>query len=146
MGRIVTLVNITNLKNPDYFMRCDALVDTGASYLFLPTVWKERLGDLDLIRTVELKTSTQDTVDGEVYGPVQIQLEGFCPIYNEVVFVDMHPKDGFYEPLIESNDQNPTLTTSDGKSDLYNPWWWEWNSSHEGVYNMIWAEKFINTL
>ncbi|RLD77350.1 MAG: hypothetical protein DRJ10_12075, partial [Bacteroidetes bacterium] len=50
------------------------------------------------------------------------------------------------EALIESNDQNPTLTTSDSKSDLYNPWWWGWNASQEGVYNMVWAEKFINTL
>jgi predicted aspartyl protease len=100
MGRIVTLVNITNLKNPDFFIRCDALVDTGAAYLFLPTAWKERLGELDLIRTVELQTSTQSTVNGDIYGPVQIQLEGFCPIYNEVVFVDMQSEDGFYEPLI----------------------------------------------
>jgi predicted aspartyl protease len=100
VGRIVTLINITHLKNPDYFMRCDALVDTGASYLFLPTAWKKRLGDLDLIRTVELQTSTQSIVNGDVYGPVQIQLEGFCPIYNEVVFVEMQPNDGFYEPLI----------------------------------------------
>jgi predicted aspartyl protease len=100
MGRIVTLVNITNLKNADFFIRCDALVDTGAAYLFLPTVWKERLGELNLIRTVELQTSTQSTVNGEIYGPVQIQLEGFCPIYNEVVFVDMQSEDGFYESLI----------------------------------------------
>ena len=68
--------------------------------MFLPTAWKERLGDLYLIRTVELQTSTQSTVQGEVYGPVQIQLEGFCLIYSEVVFVDMQPEDGIYEPLI----------------------------------------------
>ncbi|MCK4990855.1 MAG: SusD/RagB family nutrient-binding outer membrane lipoprotein, partial [Bacteroidales bacterium] len=35
-------------------------------------------------------------------------------------------------PLIESNDQNPTLETSDSKSDLYNPWYWTWQSSQEG--------------
>ena len=50
------------------------------------------------------------------------------------------------ESLIESNEQNPTLATSDTKSDLYNPWWRQWNASQEGVYNMVWAEKFINTL
>lgn len=49
-------------------------------------------------------------------------------------------------PLIESNDQNPTLETSDGKSDLYNPWYWTWKSSQEGIYNLVWTEKFINTL
>lgn len=50
------------------------------------------------------------------------------------------------ESLVEDNLQNPTLSTSDGKSDLYNTWWWRWNESHEGIYNMVWAEKFINTL
>ena len=49
-------------------------------------------------------------------------------------------------PLIESNDQNPTLETSDAKSDLYNPWYWTWQSSQEGVYNLVWSEKFISTL
>ncbi|MBT5426006.1 MAG: SusD/RagB family nutrient-binding outer membrane lipoprotein [Bacteroidetes bacterium] len=49
-------------------------------------------------------------------------------------------------PLIESNDQNPTLETSDGKSDLYNPWYWTWKSSQEGIYNLVWTEKFINNL
>jgi len=49
-------------------------------------------------------------------------------------------------PLIESNDQNPTLETSDAKSDLYNPWYWTWQSSQEGIYNLVWSEKFINTL
>jgi predicted aspartyl protease len=100
MGRIVTLVNITNVKNPDYFIRCDALIDTGASYMFLPTAWKERLGDLNFMGTVELQTSTQSTVKGEVYGPVQIQLDGFRSIHNDVVFVEMEAIDGFYEPLI----------------------------------------------
>ncbi|MEN8120466.1 MAG: SusD/RagB family nutrient-binding outer membrane lipoprotein [Bacteroidota bacterium] len=50
------------------------------------------------------------------------------------------------ESLIESNDQNPTLLTSDAKSDLYNPWWSNWNASQAGVYNQMWSEKFINTL
>jgi len=48
--------------------------------------------------------------------------------------------------LIESNDQNPTLETSDSHSDLYNPWYWNWLSSQEGIYNLVWAEKFITTL
>jgi hypothetical protein len=48
--------------------------------------------------------------------------------------------------LIESNDQNPTLETSDSHSDLYNPWYWTWNSSQEGIYNLVWAERFIDIL
>jgi hypothetical protein len=55
-------------------------------------------------------------------------------------------KECLSEPLIESNSQNPTLATSDSKSDMYNPWWWNWNSSQEGIYNLVWAEKFITTL
>ena len=100
MGRIVTSIRITNVKEPSKSMRCDALVDTGASYMVLPSVWKERLGELNLIQTVELETATQTTVEGEVCGPVQIQLEGFRPVYNEVVFVNMEPEDGIYEPLV----------------------------------------------
>lgn len=68
--------------------------------LVLPSAWKDRLGELDLTEEVELETATQDTVKGEIFGPVQIQLEGFRPIYNEVVFVDMQPEHGVYEPLV----------------------------------------------
>lgn len=49
-------------------------------------------------------------------------------------------------PLIENNDHNPILETSESKSDLYNPWYWSWKSSQEGVYNLVWSEMFINTL
>lgn len=100
MGRIVTSVKIASVKDPTKAIRCDALVDTGSSYMVLPTAWKERLGELESIGIVELETATQGTVKGEICGPIQIQLEGFRPIYNEVVFVDMEPQDGLYEPLI----------------------------------------------
>lgn len=33
-------------------------------------------------------------------GPVRIQIEGFRPIFNEGVFVDMKPENGNFEPLI----------------------------------------------
>jgi hypothetical protein len=49
-------------------------------------------------------------------------------------------------PLIENNDQNPTLETSESKSDMYNPWYWEWKSSQEGIYNLVWSQKFVTTL
>lgn len=100
MGRIVTSVKITNVQHRDKSLRCDALVDTGASYLVLPSAWKERLGELEVIDVIDLETATQTTIKGEVCGPVQIQLEGFRPIYNEVVFVDMQPEEGVYEPLV----------------------------------------------
>ncbi|MFQ5637127.1 MAG: aspartyl protease family protein [bacterium] len=100
MGRIITSVKISNVKDPSVSLRCDAMVDTGASYMVLPKAWKDRLGELESIEKVELETATQSTVEGEICGPVQIQLEGFRPIYNEVVFVEMVPEDGIYEPLV----------------------------------------------
>ena len=100
MGRIVSSVKIDNIYDPEKTIRCDALVDTGASYMVLPNTWKDRLGDLENIGEVELETATQETVRGEIFGPVRIQIEGFRHIYNEVLFVDMQPKDGIFEPLI----------------------------------------------
>src|SRR5437763_1624382 len=100
MGRIVSSIKIDNVADPQKSIRCDALVDTGASLMVLPTAWRERLGDLETIRRVELETATQDVVQADVCGPVKIQLEGFDPIYSEVLFLEMHPHDGSFEPLI----------------------------------------------
>ena len=100
MGRIVASVRIDTISDPSASMRCDALVDTGASYMVLPSAWKERLGGLETIQTVDLETATQEIVQGEICGPVRIQIEGFRPIYNEVLFVNMTPEDGIYEPLL----------------------------------------------
>ena len=100
MGRIVASVRIENITDPAMNLRCDALVDTGASHLVLPNAWKERLAGLQVVRTVELETTMQATVQGEVHGPVKIQIEGFAPIFGEVVFVEMTPQDGLYEPLL----------------------------------------------
>ena len=68
--------------------------------MVLPSAWKDRLGTLDLIQTLEVETATQEIVRGDVCGPVRIQIEGFRPVYNEVLFVDMKPADGIYEPLV----------------------------------------------
>src|SRR5712691_208562 len=100
MGRIVTSVRIDNIGNPTKTLRCDALVDTGASFMVLPTAWKDRLGDLELTDRISFETATQETVEGDICGPVRIQIEGFRPIFNEVLFVDMKPSDGIYEALI----------------------------------------------
>jgi len=100
MGRIIASVKIDNITDPLKSIRCDTLVDTGAAYLVLPRAWKDRLGDLEVIQTVELEMATQQIVQGEICGPVRIQIEGFRPIYNEVLFVDMTPEDGIYEPLL----------------------------------------------
>ena len=100
MGRIIASVKIENVLDDTKSVRCDALVDTGASHMVLPAAWKEQLGNLESTRTIELETATQAIITREVCGPVRIQIEGFPKIYNEVSFVDMKPEDGEYEPLI----------------------------------------------
>lgn len=100
MGRIIASVTISNAGDESKSLRCDALVDTGASLTVLPSAWKDRLGELEQIRVVEVETATQEASTGEVCGPVRIQLEGFQPIFSEVLFVEMKPADGIYEPLI----------------------------------------------
>ncbi len=44
--------------------------------------------------------ANQDISEGAICGPVRIQLEGFPPTFGEVLFVDMTPDDGQYEPLV----------------------------------------------
>ena len=100
MGRIIASVKIDNASDPSKSVRCDALVDTGASFMVLPGAWRQRLGDLETTTQIEMETATQETIKGEVCGPVRIQIEGFRPIHTEVAFVDMTPQDGEYEPLI----------------------------------------------
>ncbi|MCX7013586.1 MAG: hypothetical protein NTW86_13690 [Candidatus Sumerlaeota bacterium] len=100
MGRIVTPVTIASLSDPPNTIRCDAFVDTGACYMTLPTAWRDRLGDLEEIEKVQVEIATQAQVEATICGPVRIQIEGFRPIYNEVLFVEMHPEDGVYEPLL----------------------------------------------
>src|SRR6185295_19607394 len=98
--RIVASVKIDNVLDSSKSLRCDALVDTGASHMVLPTVWRDRLGQLEATRIIEFETARQKIVTGEVCGPVRIQIEGFPAIYNEVSFVEMFSEDGEYEPLI----------------------------------------------
>jgi predicted aspartyl protease len=100
MGRIIAQVRITNALDPSHEIHCDALVDTGAAPLVLPKAWRDQLGVLGSSQTKEFELADQKTISGEVAGPVQIQIEGFRPVYNEVVFLDMEPVEGRYEPLL----------------------------------------------
>jgi hypothetical protein len=47
-----------------------------------------------------VRITNQRMVRGEVCGPVEIKIEGFEPVYSEVLFLDMEPQDGVFEPLI----------------------------------------------
>ena len=100
MGRIITTVNVQNLNPTKNSKKIDILVDTGASYLTLPLAWKDDFGSFDTEETVDLQIATQETVQGTICGPVRIQVEGFRAVYNEVLFVDMKPSNGEYEPLL----------------------------------------------
>ena len=101
MGRIVAQTKVTNLFDEEKFIRCGMLVDTGAGALILPSAWKERLGEFKRSEAVELLLASRDVVRGEACWPVEIRIEGFRPVSNEVIFVDMGArKDDEYEPLL----------------------------------------------
>ena len=71
MGRIVVTVEIANMLEPDKKLICDALVDTGASMMVLPSAWRERLGDMPEIRRLEMHTATPDLVTAIVCAPAR---------------------------------------------------------------------------
>jgi hypothetical protein len=100
MERSIANVSICNLLDPAKKLECDALVDTGSAYMVLPKAWQNRLGNLKLVREADCETSTQETVNASVCGPVEIRVEGFPPVFGEVLFLDMQPDDGVYEPLL----------------------------------------------
>ena len=100
MGRITVETTIENSTDSTIRIRCDALVDTGAAYLTLPTAWRDRLGPLMRLDTVAVETATQPVVTGDICGPVLLRLERFRPVLAEVLFIEMDPSDGQYEPLI----------------------------------------------
>lgn len=93
-------VVMSNMLEPERKIHCDALVDTGASLMVLPSAWRERLGDLPEIRQLDFETATQDTVRASICAPVRLQIEAFPPIVTEVAFVEMVPQNGEYEPLL----------------------------------------------
>jgi hypothetical protein len=105
MGRVVTQVRVENANHPEHYIELSAMVDTGAAYLTLPSVWTSRLGNFPYVEEVEMVTATGETVVGEMRGPVRIRIgAGFRPIYSEVLFVDMEPERDngvdHYEPLL----------------------------------------------
>ena len=100
MGRIAAHVSIKNLLEPEMLINCDALVDTGSALMVLPEAWRDRLGNLHVVRQIDCETAVQQIVKGDVCGPVEIRIEGFDPVYSEVLFLKMEPSDGLYEPLI----------------------------------------------
>ncbi len=97
---IVVPVKVDGIAESGQSIRCDALVDTGTSHMILPLVWRDRLGDVGVIETIELETAAYGAVKGVVCGPVRIQIEGFRPVYGEVVFADSEAYDQTCGPVI----------------------------------------------
>jgi predicted aspartyl protease len=100
MGRIMVRVAVDNFAQPEHRIECDALVDTGAYCLTLPSAWKDRLGVLTVSRRIKVEMADRRVVEGEVCGPVTIRIEGFDRVVGEVLFMDMDAADGRYEPLV----------------------------------------------
>lgn len=99
MGRIIVQASIENGIDSAFRIQSDALVDTGAAYLTSPSAWRDRLGKLTLLDTVSVETATQAVVNGDICGPV-LRMGDFRPVLTEVLFIEMEPSDGHYEPLI----------------------------------------------
>ena len=89
MGRIIVQVKITNLFDEDKFIQCGMFVDTGSGALILPKAWKARLGNFKRSEVIELQLANQEVIKGEACWPVEIKIEGFRSVSNEVIFVDM---------------------------------------------------------
>ena len=101
MGRIIVQAKITNLFDEEKSIQCGMLVDTGTGALILPKSWKERMGEFKRSEAVELLLANQEVVKGEACWPVEIKIEGFRPVSNEVIFVDMEKGvTENYEPLL----------------------------------------------
>jgi hypothetical protein len=100
MGRIMSHVTVSNPLHAECSMSLNALVDTGASAMFLPESYQVKLGEME-----ELEPSFCTFADGSRkltrrFGPVRIQLDGFPKIYNEVMFLPADEKGNDVEPLI----------------------------------------------
>ena len=93
MGRVVVQIKLTNLK--DKFLKAagarrtkprsmevDALVDTGATRLYLKLSVIKRLG-LDQTGHVRSQTTNGDTLRGK-YEPVQLELMGRCENFDVI--------------------------------------------------------------
>jgi len=100
MGRIIAQVTVANALQPENTIRFDAMVNTGVALLVLRKCWKNRLGQFVATRTRKFEVADQREVHGEVCGPLMIQIEGFDSIFSEVVFLEMQPVNGVYEPLV----------------------------------------------
>ena len=101
MGRIVTQIHISNFEDKTKSIDASALIDTGAAYLTLPAIWRDRLGELEKIADIEVEMADQSVKKAGLYGPVRLQVSKFRKTFTEVLFLEMEAnEDGYYEPLV----------------------------------------------
>lgn len=101
MGRIIAQTTITNRLHEDKAIRCGVLVDALAGALILPQFWKVKLGRFLRTEPVRLLLTNQQVISGEACAPVEIKIEGFRPVWNEVVFLDAESEgEEDFEPLL----------------------------------------------
>lgn len=100
MGRIIAETTVTNRFDDDKSIACGMLVDTGAGALILPSSWKNRLGEFVRSEPVELQLANQEVIRGEACGPVEIRIQGFRPVWNEVIFLESDESDEEPDPLL----------------------------------------------
>ena len=74
MDRIIVEANVENALDASHSIHFNALVDTGAAYLTLPTAWRERLSPLTELDTVEVEIADQGIIEGIICGPVLLHL------------------------------------------------------------------------
>ena len=98
MGRIIARTKVTNLFDESRFVECGMLVHTGAAALILPSAWKERLGEFPRRQAMELVLDNGHVVRGETCAPVEIEIAGFRPVVNEVMFAET--QDDAEQPLL----------------------------------------------
>ena len=75
-------------------------VDTGVGALIMPSGWKGRLGEFKHSAPIELRTANGKVLQGETCWPVKIEIDGFRPVSNEVVFLDMGDDEAAHKPLL----------------------------------------------
>ena len=100
MGGTTVETTIENGTDAAVGIRCDALVDTEVAYLTLPHAWRDRLGRLTRLDTVDVQVANQAIVSGAISGPVLLRMKRFRPDLTHVLFIDMDPTHKPYEPLI----------------------------------------------
>lgn len=75
MGKAVEKVKIANLLDPTKSVTVEAIVDTGATLLVLPSDIVDSLG-LEKVEEVRVKYANNHVETKEIYGVVRLELKG----------------------------------------------------------------------